>query len=120
VKIAVIIMGRDRRWRNGRQSLYQRHPAALWGAELMPTYRYRKFVGPAHRTESTSSAAKREKIKFYLKERGFDFVVPDDSSGDLFFHYGAVIGREPDRDDQVLYVAAVRNGKRAAIEVKVL
>jgi cold shock CspA family protein len=59
-------------------------------------------------------------VKWFRHEKGYGFLIPEDGTRDLFFQYGAIIGREPEEDDQVLHVAAMRNGKRAAIEVKVL
>jgi len=59
-------------------------------------------------------------VKFFRPERGFGFIIPDDGDGELFFHYSIVTGREPEQNDAVLYSSGMRNGKPAALSVKVL
>jgi hypothetical protein len=54
-----------------------------------------RHIPPA--SVSVSGSAKRGKIKFYIPERGFGFILPEDGGPDLFFHYGAVIDLSPKR-----------------------
>jgi cold shock CspA family protein len=77
-----------------------------------------RHIPPA--SVSVSGSAKRGKIKFYIPERGFGFILPEDGGPDLFFHYGAVIDREPEKDDRVLYLLGTRDGRSQAVEVKVI
>ena len=74
----------------------------------------------ARRVQTVSPSAKRGRVKWFRPDKGYGFILPDDGTKELFFHYGAVLGREPVEDDRVLYVAGVNRGKRAAIEVKVV
>jgi cold shock protein len=71
-------------------------------------------------TVAASGSAKRGRVKFWKADRGYGFIIPEDGSPELFFHYATVIGREPEKDDRVLYLAGARNGRPQAVEVKVL
>lgn len=60
-------------------------------------------------------------VKFYNDERGFGFLIPEDKSGDVFFHVSVIAGGAKLREgDAVRYVLGQgRDGRPKATSVDI-
>ncbi len=50
------------------------------------------------------------KIKFYNREKGFGFIIPDGGGKDVFFHKSGLNISNPNENDRVTF--DIKEGKR--------
>ena len=50
------------------------------------------------------------KIKFYNKEKGFGFIIPDEGGKDVFFHKSGLNISDPRPDERVVF--EISEGKK--------
>lgn len=59
------------------------------------------------------------KIKFYNVEKGYGFILPQDGSKEIFFHFSGLDGDyKPEKDDQVQFKTSNAARGVIAIEIK--
>lgn len=59
------------------------------------------------------------KIKFYNKEKGFGFIIPDNKGKDIFFHKTGLID-EVNENDEITFETKQGNKGIEACEIEVV
>jgi len=62
---------------------------------------------------------KKGTVKFYNESKGFGFIIPEDSSADIFVHQSGLIDNIKE-NDKVEYEVAQGNKGLNAVNVKVI